>query len=67
MKRTSVVLDEELLRQARQLTGMLTIRELVNEGLRELVRRRKQLAVLDLQRNIEWDGDLDAWRSDISA
>lgn len=40
--RTSIVLDDELVEAAFQLTGARTKRELVDLALRELVRTRKK-------------------------
>ncbi|HKO58940.1 MAG TPA: type II toxin-antitoxin system VapB family antitoxin [Thermoanaerobaculia bacterium] len=41
MKRTNVVLDEELLEQARRVTGERTYSATVNKALAELVRKAK--------------------------
>jgi hypothetical protein len=36
--------------------------EVINEALRRFVRAKKRLQLLQLQGEIEWDGDLDALR-----
>lgn len=47
--RTNIVLDEELVAEARRLTGISTKKALVDEALRVLieVRRRRSLLELD--------------------
>jgi len=40
MKRTNIVLDEELVAEAKKATGIKTTRELVDHALRELLRAR---------------------------
>jgi len=46
--RTNIVLDDELVDEARRLTGIRTKRELVNEALRTLIRVRRRKSLLDL-------------------
>ncbi len=41
MRRTTVVIDERLLEEAREALGTTGIRETLEAGLREAVRRRK--------------------------
>lgn len=64
MKRTNVVVDEQLLQEARQLTGIATMRELLDAGLRELIGRERRKQILSLRGQLNWQGDLDAWRAD---
>jgi Arc/MetJ family transcription regulator len=62
MRRTSVVLDEELLGEAKKLTGITTTRQLVDHALRELIRLGRQRDILKLKGKIHWEGDLDQMR-----
>jgi Arc/MetJ family transcription regulator len=62
MKRTNIVLDEDLVRQGLKATGMKTRRELVHHALEELVRRKKQTGFLALKGKIPWTGDINAMR-----
>jgi Arc/MetJ family transcription regulator len=62
MKRTNIVLDEKLVRQGLKTTGLKTRRALVNHALTELVRREKQLGLLELKGRVSWDGNLDVMR-----
>ena len=62
MKRTTIVLDEALVRQGLKVTGLKTRRALVQYALEELVRRKKQMGFLALEGKIKWTGDLNAMR-----
>ena len=45
MGRTTVTIDDKLLRDALRLTKLRTKREVIEEGLRELIRRRNREAL----------------------
>ncbi len=62
MTRTNIVVDETLVQRAKRLTGLKTMREVVNQALKELVRHRRQREILKLQGKIEWEGDLAQMR-----
>jgi Arc/MetJ family transcription regulator len=62
MGRTNVVLDDDLVAECRQETGIGTIRGLIDHALHELLRHTRQKKVLELKGSIHWDGDLDSWR-----
>ena len=62
MKRTNVVLDEELIGKGMRLTGINTQKDLIDYALRELVRRKEQKRILRLKGKISWEGDLDQMR-----
>ena len=64
MKRTNIVIDEEVAAEARRLTGLKTLRELVDAGLKELVARERRRSILEVRGRIRWKGDLDRWRRD---
>jgi Arc/MetJ family transcription regulator len=60
--RTNVVLNEELLKQAKKLTGIKTTRQVIHEALETLVRLREQGSVRALRGQLGWKGDLDTLR-----
>ncbi len=64
MGRTNIVLDDTLVDECRQETGIRTIRGLVDHALRELLRHERQKKVLELKGAIHWDGDLETWRTE---
>ena len=62
MKRTNIVLDEELVAEAKKATGIKTTRELVDTALRELLRQKDIRKILELRGEVEWEGDLSEMR-----
>ncbi len=60
--RTNIEIDDELLFQAMTATGLSTKRATVEEGLRLLVRVRKQAKALAKLKGLGWEGDLDEMR-----
>jgi len=62
--RTNIVIDDQLMRETLQATGLKTKREAVEEGLRTLLRLKRQEQIRRLRGKINWQGDLDAMRSD---
>jgi Arc/MetJ family transcription regulator len=62
--RTNIEIDDRLMAQAIRLTGLPTKRAVVEEGLRLLVRVRKQARALKALRGLGWEGDLDEMRQD---
>ncbi len=62
--RTNIVIDEDLIRRAMRITGAETKRAVVDEALRELVKRHdRRKATLELE-GIGWEGDLGEMRRD---
>jgi Arc/MetJ family transcription regulator len=60
--RTNIEIDDKLLSQAMTATGLSTKRATVEEGLRLLVRVRKQAKALAELKGLGWEGDLDEMR-----
>lgn len=60
--RTNIDIDDELLAEAMMATGFSTKRATVEEGLRQLVRLRRQAEALAQLRGLGWEGDLDEMR-----
>lgn len=54
MARTNIVIDDQLLREGMKLTHFKTKRELVNEALREFIRWKKRMKLLQLEGKIEF-------------
>ena len=64
MGRTNIELDDALVDQAMRLTGSRTKREVVDIALRRLVEKGTLYRALRRSRGkLEWEGDVDAWRS----
>jgi len=62
--RTNIVIDDKLMRDTLRATGLKTKREAVELGLRTLLRLRKQAEIRQLRGKLEWQGDLNAMRTD---
>ncbi len=62
MGRTNIVLDDALVEECKELTGIETRRALVDYALRELKRHGRQRRLLELKGSVNWDGDLNGWR-----
>jgi len=64
MKRTNLVLNEQLLEEALRLSGERTYSGVVNRALDDFVRRMKARRILELAHSGLWPGDLSAMRGD---
>jgi Arc/MetJ family transcription regulator len=62
--RTNIVIDDKLMRDTLRATGLKTKREAVDQALRTLLRLRRQAEIRRLRGKLDWQGDLDAMRSD---
>ncbi|MCM2329164.1 MAG: type II toxin-antitoxin system VapB family antitoxin [Lysobacter sp.] len=62
--RTNIVIDDKLMRDTLRATGAKTKREVVELGLRTLLRLRRQEEIRGLRGKLDWLGDLGAMRSD---
>ena len=65
--RSTIEIDDTLLREAQQLTGIRTKKELVNLSLRELVRRKRLEHLLSLYGTSPIDltpEDVESFRED---
>jgi len=62
--RTNIVIDDKLMRDTLRATGLKTKREAVEEGLRSLLRLKRQAEIRRLRGKLNWQGDLNAMKSD---
>ncbi|NJD86630.1 MAG: type II toxin-antitoxin system VapB family antitoxin [Betaproteobacteria bacterium] len=62
--RTNIVIDDKLMRDTLKATGARTKREVVELGLRTLLRLRQQEEIRRWRGKLDWRGDLEAMRSD---
>ena len=61
--RTNIVIDDRLMSDALEATGLKTKKEAVEIGLRLLVKKNKQQALRKLRGKLKWESDLDDMRS----
>ena len=57
--RTNIVLDDTLVKEAMNLSGAKTKKEVISKALREFVTTRKRLNLLDLDGKIKFSEDYD--------
>jgi Arc/MetJ family transcription regulator len=62
--RTNIVIDDKLMQETLQATGLKTKREAVELGLKTLLRLRRQARIRRYRGKLDWRGDLDAMRAD---
>ena len=62
--RTNIVIDDDLMKDALKASGVKTKREVVELGLRTLVRLAQQVAIRRYRGKLRWEGDLEAMRRD---
>ena len=62
--RTNIVIDDELMNEAMELSQLKTKKAVVESGLRLLVQIKKQERIKGLRGKLKWDGNLDAMRLD---
>lgn len=61
--RTNIVIDDKLMRDTLKATGARSKREVVELGLRTLLRLRQQAEIRKFRGRLAWEGDLGAMRS----
>jgi Arc/MetJ family transcription regulator len=62
--RTNIVIDDQLIADAQQLSGLRTKREAMEAGLRLLVQIKRQERLRTFRGKLRWEGDLDTMRRD---
>ena len=61
--RTNIVIDDQLMTDALQVTGLKTKKEVVELGLKTLIRLKQQEKIKAFKGKLKWDGDLEEMRS----
>jgi Arc/MetJ family transcription regulator len=62
--RTNIEIDDALMTEAQEASGLRTKRAVVEEALRTLIRIRAGQNLRALRGQVTWTGDLEAWRID---
>ena len=62
--RTNIVIDDLLMKEALESSGLRTKKAAVEAGLRLLVKFSRQEKVKDFRGKLKWSGDLDEMRKD---
>jgi metal-responsive CopG/Arc/MetJ family transcriptional regulator len=64
MKRTNLVLDEQLLEEAKRVSGERTYSGAVSRAIEDYIRRHQTGRILELAGTGLWEGDLSEMRGD---
>jgi Arc/MetJ family transcription regulator len=62
--RTNIVIDDNLMAEAIELSQLKTKKAVVETGLRLLIQIKKQERIKTLRGKLKWDGDLEKMRLD---
>ena len=62
--RTNIVIDDDLMTEALDISGNRTKRETVEEALKLLITLKNQAKIRALRGKLRWEGDLESMRSD---
>ena len=62
--RTNIVIDDLLMKEALESSGLRTKKAAVEAGLRLLVKFSRQAKVKNFRGKLKWSGDLDEMRKD---
>lgn len=62
--RTNIVIDDKLMNLALKTSGLNTKKEVVEEGLKALIKIKSQRKLKSLRGKLHWEGDFDKMRAD---
>ncbi|KAF3982125.1 MAG: type II toxin-antitoxin system VapB family antitoxin [Methylococcales symbiont of Hymedesmia sp. n. MRB-2018] len=60
--RTNIVIDDQLMVNALKASRLKTKKDVVEQGLKLLIKLSKQQAIRDIRGKVAWEGDLDEMR-----
>ena len=61
--RTNIELDDQLMKEALQISHLKTKKDVVHEALKQYVVSLNRKRILNLRQKDTWNGDLDQMRS----
>jgi Arc/MetJ family transcription regulator len=61
--RTNIEIDDQLMSDVLKATGLKTKKDVVELGLKTLIRLNKQENIKKLRGKLQWSGDLDEMRT----
>ena len=61
--RTNIVIDDRLMADALQVTGLKTKKEVVEMGLKTLIKLKQQEKIKAFKGKLKWDGNLEEMRN----
>ncbi|MCP3933184.1 MAG: type II toxin-antitoxin system VapB family antitoxin [Bacteroidetes bacterium] len=63
--RTNVVINDRLMTNALELSGLKTKKKVIEEALKLYVQMLHQKALLELRGKLKWEGNLDEMRTNL--
>lgn len=60
--RTNIVINDKLMQDALKATGLGTKREVVELGLKTLIKLKQQEGIRQLRGQLKWEGNLETMR-----
>jgi Arc/MetJ family transcription regulator len=60
--RTNVILEDEIIEEAKELTSLKTKKEVIDLALRELINRLRRKRLLSIRHKGLWEGNLSKLR-----
>ncbi|MBD2387434.1 type II toxin-antitoxin system VapB family antitoxin [Cylindrospermum sp. FACHB-282] len=61
--RTNIIIDDQLIDDAIKATGLKTKREVIELGLKTLIKLKQQEKIKAYRGNLKWEGDLEDIRT----
>ena len=62
--RTNIIIDDQLMADALKATGLKTKREVVEMGLKTLIKLKQQEKIKAFKGKLKWEGNLEEMRRD---
>lgn len=62
--RTNIVIEDDLMQEALQISGLKSKKAIVHEALLLLIRLKQQQKIRELRGKVKWDGNLNELRTD---
>jgi Arc/MetJ family transcription regulator len=62
---TNILIDDDLMEKALEISGSKTKKDVVEEALRLLIKLKQQLRIRDLRGKLSWEGNLTEIRTDL--
>ena len=62
MRRTNVVIDENLIEEAKVLSGIKYTKDVIHEAVEQFVKNKRRRRILEIPKDFRWEGDLNEMR-----
>jgi Arc/MetJ family transcription regulator len=62
--RTNIIIDDSLMSNAREISGLKTKKETIETALKLLIKVKSQAFIKKFRGKLKWEGDLESMRRD---